>query len=269
MTLKDVEIPERPLGWKYDLPAAWECPEISPAVSRLEPAPNHVDSVFLELPRSSLKPRGVLAILGGGVMVLSALVILSTLYVAISPAWKLGGEYILLGIGLAFLGCWATIPNVRMDIELPRSEPIRFNRKRRKVYFYQYNYDRFNPLGRRGWGVQPVAYEWDDLVLEACSFYVPMGYGGLLETVWIKVCKPGTDEVIARLFFSNDIDKGEKYWAVARLFMQQGPEALPDFVNRPRDWNSDDGLSPMHCLAPKVQWPAEMDLESRTAPSDN
>ncbi|WP_346330245.1 DUF6708 domain-containing protein [Pseudomonas sp. AFG_SD02_1510_Pfu_092] len=50
--------------------------------------------------------------------------------------------------------------------------------------------------------------------------------------------------------------------------MQQGPEALPKFVHPPRDWNDDDGLSHMHCLAPKVHWPEDIDRESRTAPSD-
>ncbi|HFL2186245.1 TPA: DUF6708 domain-containing protein [Pseudomonas putida] len=61
-------------------------------------------------------------------------------------------------------------------------------------------------------------------------------------------------------------------WPASQLFScrnhQQGPEALPKFVHPPRDWNDDDGLSHMHCLAPKVHWPEDIDRESRTAPSE-
>jgi len=82
----------------------------------------------------------------------------------------------------------------------------------------------------------------------------------------ISVRKPGTDEVIDRVFFTGDIEQGKQYWALARIFMQEGPEALSEFTHAPTDWNSDDLHNPFHRLAPKVQWPPEMDLESRTAP---
>ncbi|WP_410897092.1 DUF6708 domain-containing protein, partial [Pseudomonas guariconensis] len=161
-----------------------------------------------------------------------------------------------------------TIPYIRMDIGHPRDQPIRFNRHRRKVYFYQYRFDRLNPFGHKNWGVKPVAYDWDDLTAEVYSIYAPLGYGGLLENVMISVRKPGTDEVIDRVFFTSDIEQGKQYWAITRLFMQQGAEALPDFVYPPTDWNSEDLANPFERLAPKVQWPADMDLESRTAPSE-
>jgi len=91
----------------------------------------------------------------------------------------------------------------------------------------------------------------------------------------LSVRKPGTDEVIDRVLLTNDIEKGEQYWAIARLFMQQGPEALPEFIYPPRDWNefpksnpweNASHRNPFDRLAPEVQWPAEMDVESRTAP---
>lgn len=50
-------------------------------------------------------------------------------------------------------------------------------------------------------------------------------------------------------------------------FMNQGPEALPQYPNPPRDWNNH--VPPYHLalrLAPKVEWPADMDVESRTGP---
>jgi hypothetical protein len=161
---------------------------------------------------------------------------------------------------------WILFPYIRLDVVLPRDEPIRFNRLRRKVYFYQYRFDRIFILSRKRWGVQPVAYDWDDVTAEVYRIYAP-GHGGLIENVMLSVRNPETDEVIDRVFFTHTLHEGEAYWAIARLFMQQGPEALPKFVHPPRDWNDDDGLSHMHCLAPKVQWPTEIDLESRTAPA--
>jgi len=158
-------------------------------------------------------------------------------------------------------------PYIRMDLELPRNEPIRFNKSRRKVYFYQYRHDLLRPFGRLNWGVKPVAYDWDNLTAEAYRIYVPLGYGGLKEKVMISVRNPENDEVIDRVFFTDDIEMGKQYWAIARLFMQEGADALPTFVNPPWDWNEGIHSNPFDQRAPKVQWPAEMDRESRTAPT--
>ncbi|MFJ4154849.1 DUF6708 domain-containing protein [Pseudomonas sp. NPDC089752] len=158
-------------------------------------------------------------------------------------------------------------PYIRYELGLPRDEPIRFNRHRRKVYFYQYRMNRLNPFGRKGWGVQPIAYDWDALTAEVYRMYLPMGYGGLKEEVRISVRDLESGEVIDRFFLSDDIQEGEQYWAIARLFMQEGPDAIPDFIYPPRDWNEEKLSNPFDQRAPKVKWPAAMDLESRTAPS--
>ncbi|MBF8724299.1 hypothetical protein IRZ56_22110 [Pseudomonas guariconensis] len=155
-----------------------------------------------------------------------------------------------------------------MDLELPRDEPIRFNRLRRKVYVYQYKYDHLRVFSRRRWGVQPKVYDWDDLHAEACSVYLPMGNGGLIENIIISVRKPGTDEVIDRFFFSHDWVEGQAYWTIAQLFMEQGPQALPDFVHPARDRNNEPtAFDFIPHFAPAVKWPEKMDLESRSAPS--
>nr|WP_310505172.1 MULTISPECIES: DUF6708 domain-containing protein [Pseudomonas] len=174
--------------------------------------------------------------------------------------------YVILIIGpIVWFGGVFSV--VKLDLMLPRDEPIRFNRLRRKVYFYQFRYHYFYLFSRKHWGVKPVAYNWDDVTAEVYRVYAP-GHGGLIENVKLSVRNPETNEVIDRVEFASNLYKGEAYWAIARLFMQQGPEALPKFVHPPRDWNDDDGLSHMHCLAPKVEWPADIDRESRTAPSE-
>ncbi|RII76717.1 hypothetical protein D0894_15895 [Pseudomonas monteilii] len=172
--------------------------------------------------------------------------------------------FLILGPPVAI---WSVVPYVKLDFVTPRDEPIRFNRLRRKIYIYEYKFDRIFVFSRKRWGVRPVAYNWDDVTAEVYRVYAP-GHGGLIENVMLSVRNPKTNEVIDRVFFTHTLHQGEVYWAIARAFMQQGPEALPKFVHPPRDWNDDDGLSLMHCLAPKVQWPADIDRESRSAPSE-
>ncbi|WP_317850831.1 DUF6708 domain-containing protein, partial [Pseudomonas sp. A-B-19] len=114
-------------------------------------------------------------------------------------------------------------------MQAPRDEPIRFNRLRRKVYVYRFHHDGLRPFSRSAWGVRTEVYDWDDLRAEVCSVYGPMGTGGLIESVSIAVVKPGTHQVIDRFHFAHGTMQGEMYWAMAQLFMQQGPQALPTF----------------------------------------
>ncbi|QCI15546.1 hypothetical protein E6B08_22325 [Pseudomonas putida] len=157
-------------------------------------------------------------------------------------------------------------PLVRMDIETPRDEPIRFNRDRQKVYFYEYRYHLFNIFNRKLWGVKPVAYNWQDLTAEAYSLYAPMGYGGLIESVKIAVHDPDTGQIIDRLFFSQGIHLGTDRWEAVRLYMQRRDVGSVEFGPPPYGIDLVDHPNPFIRIAPKVQWPADMDLESRTAP---
>ncbi len=188
-------------------------------------------------------------------------------YASITWSGKIDLKFSAISIIILVIALIFIPPYIRIDLELPRNEPIRFNKLRRKVYFYQYRYDLLHPFGRANWGVKPVAYDWDDLTVEAYRIYAPMGYGGLKEKVMISICKPGTNRIIDRVFFTDDIEMGEQYWAIARLFMQEGAEGLPEFINLPWDWNEGVHSNPFDQRAPKVYWPAEMDLESRTAPA--
>ena len=88
-----------------------------------------------------------------------------------------------------------------------------------------------------------------------------------MKIITLTVLEPGTTKVLHRFPFAYGIQQGEMYWAMAQPFMQQGPDALPTFPYVPRDWNNEDvSFNLARRLAPKVVWPAEMDLESRTAP---
>ena len=265
MTNNPTVFSQHPPGWKFDLCSPNSPPKEVPNIDRIWPPPNTLNTTFLELPRSSLQIRGLGLAFG----------ILLAIMTFISPAFFIYVSIIhshidfsstLIGLGVTTVCCWLSAWMIRLDLEHPRDEPIRFNRARRKVYFYQYRHDLFSVFCRGRWGLKPIAYDWDDLIAEASSVYAP-STSGLVENITIAVRKPGTDEVIDRLFFAHCWDKGEKYWALAQLFMRQGSEALPEFYYAAQDWNDDDNLSLMHRLAPKVRWPAAMDLESRTAPT--
>ncbi|WP_241507402.1 DUF6708 domain-containing protein [Pseudomonas sp. AFG_SD02_1510_Pfu_092] len=266
-TLEPSALMRRAPGWRYDLPSVHEVPTSRFSLNDINPPPNHADGVYMELPRSTVLLHGVVALLGIPML-------LFLFYVTVCVYWNLI-DYIqdfdwmmMLTLMLGPVIClWVVFTFVRLDLTLPRDEPIRFNRSRRKIYIYQFRHHYLYLFSRKHWGVKPVAYNWDDVTAEVYRVYAP-GHGGLIENVMLSVRNPETDEVIDRVFFTHDLYRGEAYWAIARLFMQQGPEALPQFIHPPRDWNDDDGLSHMHCLAPKVHWPAAIDRESRTAPSE-
>ncbi|MGJ7551513.1 DUF6708 domain-containing protein [Pseudomonas alloputida] len=270
-----MEKPDRGLGWKYDLPAPNAEANINPSFKNPPRASIDMNENHLELPRVTLKLRG-------GWIVIGVTISIMALYFTIDYFSRFPLKLNSAGIEelswyIFFHACILCLltPYIRMDFGFPRNEPIRFNRQRRKVYFYQYRFELLNPFGRKNWGVKPVAYDWDDLTLEAYRIYAP-GYGGFKEEVKISICKPGTNEVIDRVFFTDDIEEGEQYWAIVRLFMQQGPEALPEFLH-PSNCKDETASpstegkiafrNPFDRLAPEVNWPAEMDLESRTAPT--
>ncbi len=265
MTTSNDDLPERILGWKYDLPLPNEEPTQKLNATLLPPTPNKINNIYIEIPRSTLKIRGIGLIGGSIAMLLGLLPILTLVHTTLIEGEKIGLDFAII-LTIITAAYWVTIPLVRLDIELPRDEPIRFNRLRQKVYFYEYRQDRVRVLSKKHWGVRPVVYNWSDLIAEVYSLYAPMGNGGLVENIVIAVRKTGTNEIIDRLFFSHDLEDGKQYWEIIRLFMQQGPDALPTFVRPPRDWDNDFELTPIRRLAPRVQWPEAIDRESRTAP---
>jgi hypothetical protein len=258
--------PLRPFGWKYDLSSPNTPASPGSITNLLQPAPNLIHENYIELSRTTVNHRGFSSIAGSLLLIAGLLMIMYFIHLDLlyptNSDLKATAIITLLYIATAFI----TLPYIRLDIQHPRDAPIRFNRHCRKAYFYEYRFDRLRPLGRKHWGIKPIAYNWDDLTAEVYSVYAPMGYGGLVEKVMIAVRKPGSDEVIDRLLFADNLEKGKQYWEISKLFMQEGAESLPEFTFPPTDW-SIDPFNPMERLAPKVQWPAEMDLESRTAPS--
>jgi hypothetical protein len=229
-----------------------------------------MDDVYLELPRQELMDRGFSTYLlipaGLTLPTFPALLIILTILDESLPPLTL----IVSCLACFFLGSWVTIYYWRIATESPVDNPIRFNRARRKVYVYRFHHNGLHLFSNIGWGVKPVAYDWDDMHAEFCGTYGALGTGGVIENVTLAVLERGTNKVLDRFIFAHQGRKAEMYWAMAQIFMQHGPQALPTFDRPPRDWNNEEHTLNFACrFAPKVTWPEDMDLESRTAPPED
>lgn len=254
-------------GWSRDLPGPHEAPHVRPDPACLAITPTYISEVYLELSTSTFQIRGVSTWLGLFVLANFIYLVIEILSSIIALGPGIRGSTYVTGIGLSAFALWTGAYLLRMDVALPRDEPVRFNRLRRKVYFYHYKRDWLRPFSRQAWGVEVQACDWDDLHAEACQAYGAMGTGGFTESVKLSIRKAGTREIVKRFHFSHGILRGEQSWAIAQTFMQHGPQALPEFTHLPRDRNNEQShFNIFWRFAPKVEWPADMDLESRTAP---
>ncbi|WP_243771537.1 DUF6708 domain-containing protein [Burkholderia sp. D-99] len=246
-------------GWQADLPEPKDVPIEAPSLDGY--APNHLDDVYLELPRSYLRLRGVLVVIG-----LIDIPLLS---------WSAAGFFenigdvsnVVVGGAISSIFIWCVLVMLRADVSPPRDLPIRFNRLRRKMYVYEINAVWWNPFIR--WPIRAVAYDWDVVRAEAWQKQGAINGGHTMKWgVVLSVVKAGTNEVIDRFQLGAKGD-GEAAWAYICTYMQEGSGALPPSDYPSRDDDNDRTLNIAYLLAPKVKWPAEMDIESRTAPTES
>ncbi|MCU1730364.1 MULTISPECIES: DUF6708 domain-containing protein [unclassified Pseudomonas] len=244
-------------GWKEDLPGPNEPPVVIPALGF--DTPNHQDDVFLELPRASALIRGLIIWFAP---VMSTLLIASS-WLVLSVEQTLKFEIWLVFISTMLVGIWSLWFCVKIDIAPPRDLPLRFNRARQRLYAYNFKHRWWNPFER--WQVVPVAYDWSQVRAERWSRRHATAQGGIIFQcgVELSIVKPGTNQVIDR-FRLTAMGADAHAWAYVCTYMQQGPDALPP-PGPPWDHNDVLWCNVAMLLAPKVEWPADMDLESRTA----
>ncbi|MDX3984129.1 MAG: hypothetical protein QHC88_02640 [Achromobacter sp.] len=248
------------LGWQRDLPPPAE--EFTSEVrSHSQPVINALDGAFLEISRRSTKMRGLMLFISG-----FGFFLLADSVPRLHAWWTVGSGSPVTPIGAFLVDVILIFFCVRIDTAIPRDEPIRFNRLRRKVYVYSFHYILWNPFAR--WYVTTRAYNWDDLRAEVWRQRGATAQGGLIFTwgVSIAVVKPGTNQVIDRFPLSVGQDEGSS-WDYVRAYMQHGPNALPPVDT----FNDPDEVPPYNLalrLAPKVRWPAEIDAESRSGQDD-
>jgi len=244
-------------GWKEDLPA----PECSPLLeaSLGKQAPNFQDCVYLEVPRSAMSPRGIVSalaiILFISYITQLPLIVTHTNFKDLSSVFATALELLLVSWGIAVF--------IRWDIMPPRDLPIRFNRARHKIYAYNFKHQWWNPFDKGK--VVPVSYDWSQVRAERWSQASPLPNGVIFKWgVTLSIVAPGTNNVIDR-FPLVTMGADQYAWAYICTYMQKGPSALPP-PGEPKDHDDVLWCEFALRLAPKVNWPVDMDLESRTAP---
>ena len=190
-------------GWKRDLPGPNEPPSIEPYPPILTSPPNHVDDVYLELARATMRMRGVGVWLAPFNFLLSIAFPAILIVYAVTQHRAPSLSLVLVGLCGCITALWAGMYFWKMDTEAPRDEPIRFNRARRKVYVYRFRHNGLKPFSRSAWGARAEVYDWDNLHAEACSIYGAMGSGGSTQTVTLAVLEPGTHKVVDRFHFAT------------------------------------------------------------------
>ncbi len=136
----------------------------------------------------------------------------------------------------------------------PRGAPIRFNRKRQKVYVYEYQrsiwpWKRWHPVIK--------VFDWADIHAERVLM---AGHADWGHRIYCAVCKPGTVEVMDRFILTwtvGSVFDAYGLWSHCCHYMQAKPvPTAPLLTKAPASW------TPFNT----VRWPADIDRESTTVP---
>ena len=135
---------------------------------------------------------------------------------------------------------------LRLDLAPPRDEPIRFNRKRGKVYVTIFKHT-WNPFAK--WGAVAKEFDWNTIQAEVTKF---AGFNGktYMEryTFTLLSVKPGTNEVLDRFLLASNMPVDNNFpalWAYIKTYMNGGPIMKPEtpirnqavsFMNSAREW---------------------------------
>jgi len=143
---------------------------------------------------------------------------------------------------------------LRIVLFVPRGSPIRFNRKRQKIYVYEYQRT-WNPWVR--WPTTIKVFDWADVHAQMSweTGRYDQGY-----RLYGTVCKPGTHEVVDRFVLSWAVGHPKLLrglWSHCCQYMQG--KSVPTralYQECPSSW----------CPRENVSWPKDIDTESTTAP---
>jgi hypothetical protein len=134
-------------------------------------------------------------------MMLPIAILLSGIALVFITMFFLMSFYILVVIGLA-----AFIPMVvfvlKMSFVVPRDQPLRLNRKRQKLYLFNYNRSRLPWLN---WPVSIKVYNWADVYGEIMFSGVGGDRGYHL---YGAICEPGTYNVVDRFLLAKEWKSG-------------------------------------------------------------
>ncbi|KNC12392.1 hypothetical protein AC791_03270 [Klebsiella sp. RIT-PI-d] len=136
---------------------------------------------------------------------------------------------------------------------IPRDQPIRLNRKRQKIYTFDYKRKWWNPWAR--WPTTIRAFSWADVYGEMC-FSSDRYTGGV--QLFGAVGEPDTLNVTERFQIAGGSPTQlHQLWSYLCLYMKGEP--VPEEAVNP-------GRPDFWCPRKADKWPEEMERESTTAP---
>ena len=218
--------------WFEDLPRRGEPRSVDPDIYDDF---NSVTETFLEVSRVSSIVRGA-----GFVFALAGVVGLLVMFAEWIPG--LIADFARYPIAVSFtwlmmLALTAIVIHLgRLDLSIPSDRPVRFNRKQRKIYAYEYQWT-WNPFGR--WPATVKVFDWDNVQAE---INLQRGFSGKVYVeryaLSLAHCKPGTDEVVDRidLWGNAVLTHGLRaMWSYCCQYMDRGLDGLPAAMPRPQD----------------------------------
>ena len=240
--------------WQEDMPENTDPQLIPPQLIWL----NNRNDIWMEIPRY----EGVIwgGMLFGGIIIstVTLLMIIFSLFIIKDVIDELGisingGGIVLLFAFMDF--CFVSMCFLFFKVYYveSRDQPIRLNRKRQKIYTFDYKRKWWNPWAR--WPTTIRAFSWADVHGEM-RFSSDRYTGGF--QLFGTVCEPGTLNVTERFQIAGGSPTQlHQIWSYLCLYMKGEP--VPEEAVNP-------GRPDFWCPRKADKWPEEMEQESTTAP---
>lgn len=206
---------------------------------------NHIDENYLEISKASGKLRGVMIFFS---MPLFGAVIFIVWLVSSDIAGLIQDvPWFAVLLPFMLLATFVVgIFGLRIDLATPRDEPVRFNRKRGKVYLSEFKHT-WNPFSK--WEAIAKEFDWNTLQAEITK---QAGFNGKIYmeryALFLVSVKPGTNEVLDRFQLAGNTPFEGNFpalWAYLKDYMDGGPIVKPDaplrkqkvrFINSIYEW---------------------------------
>ncbi|WP_312297891.1 DUF6708 domain-containing protein [Atlantibacter hermannii] len=232
--------------WREDMPENHE-PQLVPPQLRWLATRN---DIYLEVPRYGTD------VIWGGMIITATLMLSMVIFFIVSSILSGFYVFIIIAVVASLVLSFLCFLSLKMYFIAPRNQPIRLNRKRQKIYLFDYNRSRLPWLK---WPVSIRVYNWEDVYGEIIFSPTPGDRGYRL---YGAVCGPGTYNVVDRFLLAREWEEREQLnqiWSYLCIYMK-GESDLPEprFKGRPDFWRPRKA----------DKWPDEMERESTTAPTE-
>jgi len=232
--------------WQEDMPENTHPQLIPPQLIWL----NNRNDIWMEIPRYE-------GVIWGG-MLFGAILMLVTCFIILPISFSIASysgdlEGYLIMFFCDFIVFTSVVLFMKTYFIAARDQPIRLNRKRQKIYIFDYKRKWWNPWAR--WPTTIRAFSWADVHGEM-RFSSDRYTGGF--QLFGTVCEPGTLNVTERFQIAGGSPTQlHQLWSYLCLYMKGEP--VPEEAVNP-------GRPDFWCPRKADKWPEEMERESTTVP---